>query len=122
MRPCRMAAGAALVIVTAVAIGATALPATASTWSQDIRRRHAPARPSRLRRGEQRGLLRGTGELPVQFHGVYKITTGENTGCFSVILHGAVAASNVISHGALTRPNAAPRHIIRFPHHRRRRH
>lgn len=75
--------------------GATALPAAASTASQDIRQVPCTGATSTVYYGANSvACYEGTGELPVQLHQVHKIITGENTGYFTVISHGILAASN----------------------------
>jgi hypothetical protein len=86
------------------AIGVTALPAAASTASQDIRQVPCTGTTFTVYYGANSvACYEGTGQLPVQFYQVHKITTGENTGYFTVISHGTPAASNF-----------TPRHIIRY--------
>lgn len=87
------------------AIGATALPAAASTGAQDIRQ--VPCTGATFTvyyEANSVACYEGTGELPIRLYPVHKITTGENTGFFSVIVHSTLAARNF-----------TPREIISFP-------
>jgi hypothetical protein len=94
-------AGAAALAV----IGATAVPAAASTGSQDIRKVPCTGATFNVHYGANSvACYEGTGELLVQLHQVHQITAGENTGYFTVISHGTLAASNF-----------APRQIISYP-------
>jgi hypothetical protein len=99
------------------AIGATAVPATASTGSVDIRKVPCTGATFNVYYGANSvACYEGTGELPVQLPRVHQVTTGETTGYFTVISHGALAASNFAprrrvhakSRGAPVRP--ADRH------------
>lgn len=87
------------------AIGATAVPAAASAGSQDIRKVPCTGATFNVHYGANVvACYEGTGELPVHLPRVHEITTGENTGYFTVISHGTLAASNF-----------APREIISYP-------
>ena len=88
-----------------VVSGATAVPATASTGSVDIRKVPCTGATFNVYYGANSvACYEGTGELPVQLPRVHQVTTGETTGYFTVISHGALAASNF-----------APREIISYP-------
>jgi hypothetical protein len=67
------------------AIGATVLPAAASTAPQHIRHVSCTRATFTVYYGANRvACYEGTGELQVKLHEVHKITTGENSGIFSV--------------------------------------
>jgi hypothetical protein len=92
-----VAAGAAVLAgaATLAAIGADTLPAAASTASQDIHR--VPCTGATFNvyyRTNSVACYEGSGELPVRLYPVHQMTTGENAGYFSVIVHGHHAISN----------------------------
>lgn len=93
MKRVRYLAGAAA-LAAAAAIGATALPAAASTVSQDIRKVPCTSTTFNVYYGaDSEACYEGTGELPVDLSPVYEVTTGENTGDFTGVFHGTLIAS-----------------------------
>lgn len=100
-------AGAAVLAgaATLAAIGVGTLPAAASTASQDIHRVPCTSATFNVYYGTNSvACYEGRGGLPVRLYPVHKMTTGENAGYFSVIVHGTHAAGNF-----------NPREIISFP-------
>jgi len=87
-------AGAAVVAGAVAAIGATTLPAAASTAAQNIRQVPCTGTTFNVYSGtNSEACYEGTGGLPVRLSGVSKITTGENTGHFTGIFHNTLAAT-----------------------------